>query len=258
MDFLKKHYEKIILSVVLLVVAAAAFWLTQTVSEVQASLEEQLQTKVRGNKKQLQPVDLTNAITAVQLISKPVALDLSGDHNVFNPVRWIRGADGVPKPDPRLELSTTLKLTQTRPLFLSITYLGPTGIGDPYRYQFSIEQQAAKKVSDRRPVTLSLTEGTKNNFFRLQEVRGPKDTSGEVVIELVGGERATLTKSKPFQKAMGYMADLRFENRDFIGKRADDNLVLAGTTYKIVAIGKDELVVSAPNGTRTTIKLSSN
>ncbi len=259
MEFLKKHYEKIVLSVVLLVVAAAAFWLTQTVRQVQATLDEQLQTRVRGNKKQVQPVDLTNSIAAVDQISKTVVLQLSGEHNVFNPIRWIRGTDKLPKPDPKRDLTTTLKLVNTRPLNLSITYLGPTGIGEPYRYQFSIEQQAAKKPSDRRPVTLSLTEGTKNNFFRLQEVRGPKDSSGELVIDLIdGGDRVVLQKGKPFEKIMGYLADLRFENRDFAGKRADESLTLSGTTYKIVAIAKDEIVVSAPNGTRTTIKLSSN
>lgn len=259
MEFLKKHYEKIVLSAVLLVVAAAAFWLTQTVSQVRATLDEQLQTRVRGSKKQLQPVDLTNAVAAVEQISKPTALQLGGDHNVFNPIRWIRGTDNVPKPDPKQNLGANLGLTATKPLNLSITYLGPAGIGEPYRYQFSIEQQHAKKTSDRRPITLSLTEGTKNNFFRLQEVRGPKDAAGEVVIELIeGGDRVTLTKGKPFDKVMGYQADVRFENRDFNGKRAEESLVLSGTTYKIVAIAKDEIVISAPNGTRTTIKLSTN
>lgn len=258
MDFLKKHYEKLILSVVLLVVAAAAFWLTQNVSAVQSSLEEQLQTRVRGSRRPLPPVDLTNSIAAVESMSRPVNLDLSGDHNVFNPIRWIRGTDLAPKPDPRQDLARTLNLVATRPLNLSITYIGPTGIGDPYRYQFTIEQQHAKKPSDRRPVTLSLVEGTKNNFFLLREVRGPKDSAGEVVIELASGERVTLAKGKPFEKVMGHLADLRFENRDFLGKRADDTLVLAGTTYKIVAIGKEELVISAPNSTRTTIKLSAD
>ncbi len=259
MDFLKKHYEKLILSVVLLVVAAAAFWLTQTVSAVQSSLDEQLQTRVRGSRKPLPPVDLTNSVAAVQRMSQPVNLNLSGDHNVFNPVRWIRGANPSElKPDPGRNLAATLKVVAIRPLNLSVTYVGPTGIGDPYRYQFAIEQQHAKRPSERRPVTLSLTEGTKNNFFLLREVRGPKDSAGEVVIELAGGEQVTLAKGKPFEKVMGYQADLRFENRDFPGKRADDTLVLAGTTYKIVAIGKEELVISAPNGTRTIIKLSSD
>ena len=254
MEFLKKHYEKIVLSAVLLVVAGVAFWLTQAVSQVQMSLDEQLKARVRGSKKQLQPVDLTNAVAAVRQLERPVPLELSGGHSVFNPFRWIRGSDGSPKPDPRQDLSATLKLVQTKPLNLKLVYVGPTGVGDPYRYEFSIEQQASKKVAERRAVSTSLTEGTKNNLFRLQEVRGPKDTAGEVVIQLIGGETVVLTKGKPFEKAMGYAADLRFENRDFAGKRTDESLSLSGTNYKIVAIGKEELVVSAPNGTRTTIK----
>lgn len=259
MEFLKKHYEKLVLSVVLLVVAGVAFWLTQTVSQVKTSLEEQLQTKVRGAKKPFQPVDLTNAVVAIQQFSKPAQLDLAQPHDLFNSERWIRGADGLPKPDPRRELSTALKLMGTKPLSLVLTYVDVVGIGDPIRYQFSIEQQHAKKPSDRRQVTLSLTEGTKNNYFRLVEVRGSKDKSTEVVVELVsGGDRVVLTKGKPFQKTMGYTADLRYEARDFLNKRADETLSVAGTTYKIVAISRDELVVSAPNGTRTSVKLSTN
>jgi hypothetical protein len=120
MEFLKKHYEKVVLSAVLLVVAGVAFWLTQAVSQVQTSLDEQLKARVRGSKKQLQPVDLTNAVAAVQQLDKPSPLELSGGHGVFNPSRWIRGSDGSPKLDPRQDLSATLKLVQTKPLNLQV------------------------------------------------------------------------------------------------------------------------------------------
>ena len=66
-------------------------------------------------------------------------------------------------------------------------------------------------------------------------------------------ERFILTKEKDFRKPFGYAADLRSEGKDFPAKRVDDALNLSGVTYKIVAIGKDELVVSAPNQVRTTI-----
>ena len=257
MDFLKKHYEKLILSVVLLVVAGTAFWLTQKVDTVRTTLEEQLKLTVGGKKKALKPVDLTNDVVALKQVSAPFQLDLSSSHNVFNPIRWIRGTDGSPKPDPRRDLSSSLKLVNTAPLNLTVVYLGPTGTGDPYRYQFSVTRDYEKKVASRRPITISLTEGTKNEWFYLREVHGPKDTSTEVVIELLeGNERATLTKDKPFSRSRGYQADLRFEAKDFPARRAEDSLNLAGSQYKIVAIGKDELVVSAPNGTRTTVKLS--
>jgi hypothetical protein len=259
MDFLKKHYEKLILSVVLLVVAGAAFWLTQRVESVRTTLEEQLKLTVGMKKKALKPVDLAGDVAALKQLSEPSDLDLSSKHNVFNPIRWIRGADGVPKPDPRRDLANSLKLVATSPLNLTVVYLGPTGTGDPYRYQFSVSRDYEKKVSSRRPVTVSLTEGTKNEWFYLREIRGPKESSSEVVIELIeGNERATLSKDKPFARGRGFQADLRFEAKDFPARRVDDSLNLGGSLYKIVAIGKEELVVSAPNGTRTTVKLSTS
>jgi hypothetical protein len=257
MDFLKKHYEKLILSVVLLVVAGAAFWLVQKVDSVRTSLAEQLNQTVGGKKKALKQVDLTNDVVALRQLSQPYQLDLSGGHSVFNPIRWIRGSDGTPKPDPRLDLANVLKLVATKPLDLIVVYLGPTGTGEPFRYQFSVTREYDKKVSNRRSITVSLTEGTKNDWFYLREVRGPKESAGEVVLELIeGGERVTLQKDKPFHKTRGHQADLKFENKDFPGRRVDDSITIAATAYKIVAIGKDEIVVSAPNGTRTTIKLS--
>lgn len=258
MDFLKKHYEKLILSVVLLVVAVTAFWLTQKVESVRTTLEEQLKLTVGSKKKVLKPVDLTNDLAALKRVSEPFQLELSGSHNVFNPIRWIRGSDGTSiKPDPRRDLANSLKFVTATPLNLTLVYLGPTGTGDPFRYQFSVTRDFEKKVANRRPITVSLTEGTKNEWFHLREVHGPKDTATEVVIELIeGGELITLTKDKPVHRARGFQADLRFEAKDFAARRVDDALNLSGSQYKIVAIGKDELVVSAPNGTRTTVKLS--
>ncbi|MCW5556717.1 MAG: hypothetical protein KIT22_02570 [Verrucomicrobiae bacterium] len=255
MDFLKKHYEKLILSVVLLVVAGTAFWLVQKVDTVRTTLAEQLNQTVGGKKKALKPADLTNDVVALQQLSQPYELELSKGHSVFNPIRWIRGTDGAPRPDPGLDLASVVKLVDTKPLNLLVVYLGPTGTGDPYRYQFNVTREYDKKVSNRRSITVSLVEGTKNDWFYLREVHGPKDSAGEVVIELIeGGERATLQKDKPFARVRGYQADLKYEAKDFPARRVDDSINIAGTAYKIVAIGKDEVVVSAPNGTRTTIK----
>lgn len=46
MDFLKKHYEKLVLSIVLLAVAVAAFLLTVEVGNVKQTLADQLQQKI--------------------------------------------------------------------------------------------------------------------------------------------------------------------------------------------------------------------
>ena len=110
MDFLKKHYEKLVLSVVLLVVAVAAFWLTQKVSEVRQTLDEQLKQQVGGKKKTLKPVDLTNDIAALKQLGSAPRLRIDGDNNLFNPIRWVRGANNSLIPDPRKDPTALLKL----------------------------------------------------------------------------------------------------------------------------------------------------
>lgn len=261
MQFLKKHYEKIVLGVVLLGVAATSLLLTMRAGDERQKLAEQLQQKVGGKQKPLKPVELAGSMVSLERLSKASVVTLSGEHKSFNPGTWIRKADATIAPvgDKGGRGAEGLKLTATHPLNLSVTYASIAGTGEPYRYQFVVAGDYEKQPAKRRPKTISLTEGTKNDLFVLREVRGPKDNPTEVVIEVLSGnERVTLTKDKAYTKGMDFAADLRYEaeNKNFTAKRADESLMLSGVAYKIVAIQKDELVVSAPNQVRTTIKLS--
>ena len=261
MQFLKKHYEKIVLGVVLLGVAATSLLLTMRAGDERQKLAEQLQQKVGGKQKPLKPVELESSAASLERLSKPSVVMLAGEHKTFNPGNWVRKADGsiAPVGDKGGRGAEGLALVATRPLNLSVTYIAVAGTGEPYRYQFNVVRDHEKQAAKRRPTTLSLTEGTKNDLFLLREVHGPKDNPTELVIEVLdGNERVTLAKDKTYAKGMGYSADLRYEaeNKNFAGKRPDETLVLSGATYKIVAIQKDELVVSAPNQVRTIIKPS--
>ena len=261
MQFLKKHYEKIVLGVVLLGVAATSLLLTMRAGDERQKLAEQLQQKVGGKQKPLKPVELAGSIASLERLSKPSVVTLSGEHKTFNPGTWIRKADSsiAPVGDKGGRGAEGLTLDKTLPLNLSVTYASVAGTGEPYRYQFIVARDHEKQAPKRRPTTISLTEGTKNDLFVLREVHGPKDNPTEVVVEVLSGnERVTLSKDKTYTKGMDFSADLRYEaeNKNFTAKRPDESLVLSGVTYKIVAIQKDELVVSAPNQVRTTIKLS--
>ncbi len=261
MQFLKKlkaHYDKIVLGVVLLAVAVMALFLTQAASSERGKLDEQLNKRVTGKQGEAKPVDLAAGISSLERLSQPAAVQLAGEHKTFNPVTWVYKSDGTITPGSGSG-TRGLVLTGTQPLNLSIQFSMVAGTAEPYRYQFSITRDYERKAEKRRPTVVSLTEGTKNDLFVLREVHGPKDNPTEVVIELLeGGETVTLVKDKVYTKGLAYAADLTYpvENRTWTHKRVDESFVLSSVSYKIVAIAKDEIVVSAPNRVRTTIKLS--
>lgn len=253
MDFLKKHYEKVILSIVLLAVAAAAFLLTVSVGEVKQSLEEQLAQKVQKKGAVLPPLDLSTNQAVLAHASQRMKLVLDGPHNTFNPGSWEKAGENLRRKPGKGGLAG-LAIVRTTPLNLVLTFKGVAGLAESPRYQISVAREFEKVPSKRQPVITSLSAGGKDSLVQLVEVKGPKEDPTELVCELVETrERFTLSKTKDFRKPFGYAADLRSEGKDFLAKRVDDSLVLSGVTYKIVAIGKEELVVSAPNQVRTTI-----
>ncbi len=258
---IKAHYEKIILGAVLLGVAAMALFLTKAAGDERDKLADQLKTRVGGKQNAVKPVDLAGSVAALERLSQPAVVQLAGEHKTFNPNTWVYKSDGTITPVGDRPGSGTrgLLLNATQPLNLTISYTAVAGTAEPYRYQFSVVRDHERKAEKRRPTTVSLTEGTKNDLFALLEIHGPKDNPTEVVIELLeGGERVTLPKDKVFAKGLAFSADLAYpiENRSWSHKRVDETIVLSGVTYKIVAIAKDEIVVSAPNRVRTTIKIS--
>ena len=96
-------------------------------------------------------------------------------------------------------------------------------------------------------------------MFVLREIKGPKENPSELTIELVEGGIASVNLAKPFTKVMGYSVDLRheLEKKEFLGKRVDETFTLDNVVYKIVAITKDEVVVSDPSSKRTIIRAAS-
>jgi len=261
MQFLKKHYDKIVLVVVLLTVAAVSLLLTVRAGDERQKLADQLQQKVAGNQKAFKSVDLAASSLALEHLSSPMMVMLAGEHKTFNPNTWIRTTSGtiIPVKETGNKGPRGLTLIATRPLALSITFSAVAGTGDPYRYQFNVLRDHEKQASKRRPLTVSLSEGSKNELFVLREVHGPKDNPTEVVIELLeGGGRATLIRDKPFTKGLAFAADLLYEaeNKPINGKRAEETILLSSVAYKIVAIDKDALIIQASNKVRTTIKLA--
>src|SRR5262245_43226220 len=94
MDFLKKHYEKVLLGLVLLgLVAAVAFMLFKIGGDKQ-KLEDLRNSYIRKTAKPLTNLDLTVPEHALKRAGAPAAIDFTTSNRLFNPLAWVKTADG--------------------------------------------------------------------------------------------------------------------------------------------------------------------
>ncbi|MHB8522528.1 MAG: hypothetical protein ACYDH9_17465 [Limisphaerales bacterium] len=261
MEFVKKHYEKILLSAVLLGLAAAAVLLTFKVKSVQDDLDTLRGQVERKKVMPLKPQDLGVIETVIHRVQDPTPVRLCDNHNLFNPVRWDRKPDGkLIKIETGNEIGpNAMVITQIVPLKLILSYDGVIGAADTLRYQIGVTREAEKNVNLRRKTIQLTNKGEKKDLYTVKDIRGPVENPDAMVLELADtGEVVTVTRDKPYQRLEGYAADLRYEpeNKTFKNQRADNPpLTFAGGTYIIVAIGENEVVLSArPSNQRTVIK----
>src|SRR5438477_1176675 len=123
MDFLKKHYEKVLLGVVLLGLAVAVAFLPFKIASERQKLEDMRNTLIHPKVKPLTNLDLTLYQSSLTLMATPSQIDLSTSNRLFNPMPWQQTRD-VP---PRLIRSdkagpTAAVATNIVPLYLRLTF----------------------------------------------------------------------------------------------------------------------------------------
>jgi len=96
MDILKKHYEKIVLGGVLLILVVSAALMPVMIGTEQASLKAQSDAILKPASKPLEPLNLSTQQVVLQRVQAGVTLDLSSRHKGFNPVFWQKSLDGRP------------------------------------------------------------------------------------------------------------------------------------------------------------------
>jgi hypothetical protein len=123
LNILKKHYEKVILSVVLLGLAIAAAMLLLRVAAERERLDEVRRMNLVTAPRAIEPIDVsTNSSRSEPVATPRLRLSLHGTNNLFNPVQWQRRAD------QRLDKIVTgdetgpgaLRITDIKPLYLLI------------------------------------------------------------------------------------------------------------------------------------------
>lgn len=257
MEFLKKHYEKLVLSVVLLGLAAVVAYMLFRIEGERKFLEDK-RAGIQAKKRAYTPLNLGAYETALARAKQPTKLTLSGPHNVLNPVLWQERPDGT-----RIKVVTGTEVgpgaaavTSITPLRTIISLEGVSGTS----YHIGVVREASRIAAERKMVKRYVsTNSPKTDFFTLKEVKGAPDNPEALVLELSerlseNRETAVVAKDRPFLRTDAYTADLKYdvEGLTFTRLREGDTVSFGGEDYS-VEIKPDAVILSAKSSTKRTI-----
>lgn len=256
MEFLKQHYEKVVLGVVLLALAGVAIWLPMKIKsdqdEVKAIVD---QYKAEPSRKAVDPVDLAKVEQIREQTKTPPQADFSGKHNLFNSVRWIKTPEGtLEKVDEDTIGARRVVIDAIKPLQFTVEFeqLAGTGAG----YNFRVTDESADRAADRRPKRVySSMQAQKNDAFTLLSVNGPENDPLTFDIKINDTEEViVVSKTKPYTATNGYAADLSYalEKKTWKDARVKQPLVFANDTNIVVDINPSEVILRAVSNEKTT------
>jgi hypothetical protein len=259
MDLIKKHYEKILLGGVLLILVVSAALLPVMIGSERDNLQAKSDEIIKLPAKPLDPLNLSTQQVVLRRIQAGLSLDLATTHKVFNPWFWQKTPDGR-----KVKIATgdetgpqALTVVSSTPLYLTLTLdsINPGEGSTPTRYIIGVEREASAEVSKRRKKQYYATVDNKNDAFLLRRVVGPPDNPTELVLELTeGGDEVSISKDKPFKRVEGYEVDLKYdlEKKTWNNQRVGSVLRFGNDEYNIVAITKNEVVVLAKSNQKKT------
>lgn len=262
LETIKKHYEKLILSVVLLGLAVAAGYLPVKISNDRAELQQQFEQIRNRPAKPLDPLDTNLLARALAETKEPFEVALAAPpHNTINPVEWHRERPGSPLERSALRPTGASRadVTRVNPLHRSLSWVNTSSDGTNYLLRY--EDQSVPPGT-RRTTQSYVVVGQKLGPVTLTEARPNPEEATELVVEFAeGGESVTITTDRPFRQVAGYTADLRYdpENLRWRDQRVGASLRFANQEYTINAInliapGQFEVVLSAKQtGKKTTL-----
>jgi hypothetical protein len=254
-DVFVHHYEKIILTLALVGLAVTVWLLMKFSEEEHENLQKYVTQVERRAGASVKPVDMSQLEGEIKQAQNPPNLELSGAHNLFNPVKWRKKPDGTFIKDISGFESTLgeVQVTAIRPLIYWIAFDKWNGLSG---YSFIITNQALYPRG-RIPNTVYSLNDTNKPLLILREVKGVPENPSELVLEMKdSGERIAVAKDRPFVRTNTYEADLRYniDNKSFNKEKTNSVVKVGGEDYKIVAINPNEVVMSAANDKKYTLR----
>lgn len=260
MDFIKKNYDKIILSVVLLGVIGFLVFLPFVISGEQAALKDAHDQVTNPHPTPLPPLDMLRESNVTQRVKSPAGFDFSSTNKLFNPIEWKKAADGTFIPvKAGSQPATAVVVAKIMPLYYVLSFDSVVTNGVTPRYVIGVERQAAANPAMRRKQQRFVSpDDPKKDAFTLMQVKGAAENPGELVLKLSDtGETISIAPGKPYQRADAYAADLKYdpERKNFPGRRVGSGISFAGGDYIVVAIDADEVVLfDQSNQKKTTLR----
>jgi hypothetical protein len=255
MQFLKKHYEKILLGIVLAgLIGVLVFMLFYIAADKQAMADNE-NSLINAPVKPLPDLDLTTNSAAMTRLQSAYVLDFETGNKVFNPFDWQKKPDGQ-MAKKITNIARVAVVTNITPLYLILSLDSITTNELGSRYVIGVERQAAPTASKRRRQQRYVSLGEKpNDTFALLEVKGPPGNPEALQIKLLdSGESVTVTREKPFRRVDDYMADFRYdpEKKTFRARRSGDKVSFGGTDYVVFEVNQNELILSDQSNQKKT------
>jgi hypothetical protein len=259
----RQHYEKIVLVLVLVLMGGAALLIYGQSQEERQRIKASVLSIDQIKVKPVKPVDLTRVEQAIQAAAAPPAVVMSGNHNLFNPVRWVYQGGQYIKVQTGSEIGPDrMVVEKIRPLSLIVAFerAVTSGSGDQILvtgYHTVVTNDMAVGAKRRIPQFVGLND-TNKQVFVITAVKGPATNPTEMTLRLkdFNNETASFAPGKPYVRVIGYEADLKYQvNGTVVPKvRVGSTFPIEGDTYKIVDITEKSVVMSdQSNGKRYTI-----
>ena len=259
MDFLKKHYEKILLGLVLAGLVGALVFLPFYIGAESQKMTDLRNQYINPPVKALTNLDLTLESNAMARLQSAYVLDFETGNKLFNPVEWQKGLNGDPiKVHTGNEIGIgAVVVTNIEPLYLVLTLDSITTNELGARYVIGVERQADKTPSKRHKQQRYVSVGDKpNDTFTLMDVKGADPANPDaLVLKLAdSADAVSLSKDKPYRRVDAYAADFRYdpERKFFRSRRAGDRVSFNGTDYVVVDVNRNELILEDQSNQKKT------
>lgn len=258
MEFFKKHYEKILLGLVLAGLIGALIFMVLFIMADKDAMDARASTLIHPQVKALTNLDLTVEQNVTKSLQSSYRLDLETTNKVFNPMEWQKTADGsLIKIRKGNEIgAAAVIVTNISPLYLVLSLDGVTTNELGARYVIGVEKQAAPTLAKRHKQQRFISVGDKaNDTFSLVSVKGSPENPESVVLKLVDtGEMVTVAPGKSYRRVDSYTADFRYdlERKVFHVKRVGDKVSFNNTDFIVSEINQNELILSDQSNQKKT------